>query len=270
MSLTGGSRVRLTALFMVLLLPVSALADKGGWSGFYTSSAPAVKLGRQNATSNPMRVCVDEILSAEQRYNIPGNLLLAIGIQEAGRQMNNKLVVWPWTANTNGTGTFFGSKLALEAHVRETEGRGIRSTDVGCMQINQRWHGDQFSSLEEATTPAHNVDYAARFLTALYHETGDWWQAAGRYHSSNPSYKAVYLQKLQQNQRIAQAFLTRFASDVSSGNSTPQQVAVTREMPDFNWSADLSGANSGKAGGALSIYSTQALAPILPHYAEVN
>ena len=266
----GGFRVRLSAFLLAVLLPISAQADKAGWSGFYTASVSAVKPAALSTNQNPMRICIEEILAAEQRYDIPGNLPLAIGIQEAGREVNNKLVVWPWTANTNGTGTFFGSKLALEAHVRETQARGVRSTDVGCMQINQRWHGDQFASLEEATAPVHNVDYAARFLTSLYHETGDWWQAAGRYHSSNASYKAVYLKKLKQNQRIAQAFLTRFASDVSAGDNAPQQVAAARDMPDFNWSADLSGANSGKTRGALSIYSTQVLTPVLPHYAEVN
>ena len=149
----GGFRVRLSAFLLAVLLPISAQADKAGWSGFYTASVSAVKPAALSTNQNPMRICIEEILAAEQRYDIPGNLLLAIGIQEAGREVNNKLVVWPWTANTNGTGTFFGSKLALEAHVRETQARGVRSTDVGCMQINQRWHGDQFASLEEATAP---------------------------------------------------------------------------------------------------------------------
>ena len=42
--------------------------------------------------------------------------------------------------------------------------RGARSFDVGCFQINYRWHGDAFASLEEMFDPLVNTRYAARFL----------------------------------------------------------------------------------------------------------
>lgn len=257
------------AVSFLLMAPAGVAADKAAWAGFYTPTNAATKAIAQRVANNPVSVCIDEILAAEQRYDIPDNLLLSIGIQEAGRRMNGKLVVWPWTANTSGEGAFFGSKLALEAHVREQQSRGIKSTDVGCMQINQRWHGDKFTSLEAATDPAINVDYAARFLKALYNETRDWWQAAGRYHSSSESFKTVYLEKLRQNQVIAKANLPEFLSGQAISRRAAQDLTAA-VPPEFSWSADLSGSNSRQAGGALSIYSTQTLEPILPLYAEVN
>ncbi|MEH6390967.1 MAG: transglycosylase SLT domain-containing protein [Sulfitobacter sp.] len=260
----------LAVVTMVLIMPAAAVAEKQSWVEFYKSSPSRADVEVAQAIPNPAQVCISEILAAEQRYGIPDNLLLAIGIQEAGRQMNGRLVVWPWTANTNGKGTFFGSKLALEAYVRDMQAQGIRSTDVGCMQVNQRWHSDQFASLEAATTPADNVDYAARFLLQLYTETRDWWKAAGRYHSSNETYSSVYLRKLSQNQRIAQTQLAVLSSQNNGLIAAVQQVDAPKEPVRFGWSADLSNANSGKAGNGFSIYSSRSLEPILPIYAEVN
>ena len=262
--------IGLAVIALVLTMPAVGVAEKQSWVEFYKSSSSRSDIETAPTVANPAQVCINEILAAEQRYGIPDNLLLAIGIQEAGRQMNGRLVVWPWTANTNGKGAFFGSKLALEAYVRDMQAQGIRSTDVGCMQINQRWHSDQFASLEAATTPADNVDYAARFLSQLYGETHDWWQAAGRYHSSNEAYSSVYLRKLAQNQRIAQSHLAISSYQNPELVAAVQQVAPPKEAVGFGWSADLSNANSGQSGNALSIYSTRSLEPILPIYAEVN
>jgi hypothetical protein len=35
------------------------------------------------------------------------------------------------------------------------------------MQLNYRWHGSQFSSLEEMLTPKKNIAYAASLLSSL-------------------------------------------------------------------------------------------------------
>ncbi|HCF18886.1 MAG TPA: hypothetical protein DEV96_12760, partial [Rhodospirillum rubrum] len=55
--------------------------------------------------------------------------------------------------------------------------------DVGCMQVNLRYHGGAFDSLEEAIDPAANVAYAASFLRRLFDDTNDWAEAVTAYHS---------------------------------------------------------------------------------------
>ncbi|MEY8882549.1 hypothetical protein [Donghicola sp. XS_ASV15] len=49
----------------------------------------------------------------------------------------------------------------------DTMAGGTTSIDVGCMQVNYRWHGEGFSSLEDMFDPAANTAYAAEFLTRL-------------------------------------------------------------------------------------------------------
>ena len=153
----------------------------------------------------------------------------------------------------------FDSKAALEDWVRDTRARGSESIDVGCMQVNQKWHARQFASLAEATDPTANVDYAARFLRALYAETRDWWEAAGRYHSSTPDLKAIYLGKLQQNQRLAN-------SDVLQARGDAPLTIVRPAQPSVNWSADMTGSGAQVMRQVVSIYTPTPLQPILPNY----
>lgn len=274
MAVSRVSRLAQTLLVLILVLSSASIAnaEANTWSsGFYTSSAPSnpvITLAESDLT--PSSVCFQQIMEAQKKYGIPDNLLLAIGLQESGRRVSGKLVIWPWTANTNGKGAFFGSKAALDAYVRKTQGEGVFSTDVGCMQINQRWHADQFTSLEAATDPVENVDYAARFLKGLYSQTRDWWEAAGRYHSTNDVYKTAYLKKLVQNQRVAQRNASQFSDYAQSTDEVTLAVVAPSAQPGFNWSADMTDANSGRSVGAMSIYSAQILQPILPSYAKVN
>lgn len=261
------------ALVGSLGLTAAAAAQAGtaqGWAGFYRPSQPEPSRAAE-APVHSASVCLGQILAAQVRYGIPDNLLLAIGLQEAGRQIGGKLTVWPWTANSHGKGAFFGSKAALESWVRSKQATGTRSIDVGCMQINQKWHAGQFASLEEATDPAANVDYAARYLRGLYAETGDWWQAAGRYHSSTEQYKDLYLAKLAQNQQIAQKHQDRFRAEAQAGRSlAPTDSGPSTPLPGINWSADITGAGTLRQSGFVSIYSAAPLKALLPAYGEVN
>jgi soluble lytic murein transglycosylase-like protein len=64
---------------------------------------------------------------------------------------------------------------------------------VGCFQLNYRWHGAAFDTLDQMLSPDDNADYAAQFLRQLYRESGSWRAAAGLYHSRTPHLKARYL-----------------------------------------------------------------------------
>lgn len=249
-------RLVLISLALIYIALTAEALEQDSWRGFYQPSNSTV----QRVPNGYSDICLHHIQRAQERHGIPDNLLLAIGIQEAGRQIADKVTVWPWTANADGKGRYFNSKSALENWVQEIQGRGIRSIDVGCMQVNQRWHAQHFASLAEATDPAANVNYAARYLSQLYAETGDWWEAAGRYHSATPDLKAVYLHKLAQNHTIAQTVKMR-------PDTAPEP---TLSRPGFHWTSDMTGSGAARMGNALSIYSRTPIQPILPQFIEAR
>lgn len=144
------------------------------------------------------RLCTDRIQAAEASLTIPAQLLHAISVVESGR-WDDKLerqVPWPWTIYAENRGRVFSSKAAAIKEIKKLQARGVRSIDVGCMQVNLAYHGDAFDSLDEALDPAHNVAYAARYLKDLYQDTRSWQQAVARYHSSTPKLARPYRVKV--------------------------------------------------------------------------
>lgn len=129
-------------------------------------------------------VCAHAIDQAATRHGVPLDLMLAIGRVESGLS--------PWVINAAGQGIRFASLSEAVAGVDALRSQGVESIDVGCMQVNLRWHPDAFASLAEAFVPEINADYAARLLRHLYGETGSWDAAMGRYHSADPIRQARY------------------------------------------------------------------------------
>jgi len=77
--------------------------------------------------------------------------------------------------------------LGAIATVRALQASGVRSIDVGCMQVNLMYHPSAFASLDEAFDPGANAQYAARFLNALYRASGSWVQATAAYPAALPA-----------------------------------------------------------------------------------
>lgn len=138
------------------------------------------------------RLCDAAAATAAQETGVPLPVLLAITRTETGRARNGRLEPWPWTVNMEGTGAWFDSPAAALAHVAQHRDRGARSFDIGCFQINHRWHGDAFASVDEMFEPLANARYAAAFLSDLFDETGNWSLAAGAYHSRTPEHATRY------------------------------------------------------------------------------
>ncbi|MCV3766253.1 transglycosylase SLT domain-containing protein [Rhizobium sp. TRM95796] len=133
-------------------------------------------------------LCEREISRAAARYGVPEGILYSVGLTETGRKGS----LQPWALNIEGKAVFARSPdEALEAF-RDARARGAELIDLGCMQINQRYHGDQFSSLDAMLDPEKNVDYAARFLAQLHAKHVTWTMAVARYHAgpnNNPAQK---------------------------------------------------------------------------------
>ncbi len=143
-------------------------------------------------------LCLKEAVRLEKRERIRPNLLSAIALVESGRYFKQYPtgIPWPWTVTAEGKGTFYDSKEEALAAVRALMEKGVENIDVGCMQINLKYHPDAFDSLEDAFSPSKNVAYAADFLKRNYQETKSWGEAATRYHSRNVRKAFKYEDKL--------------------------------------------------------------------------
>jgi hypothetical protein len=144
-------------------------------------------------------ICLSETQKNEKTFHIKEHLLTTIANVESGRwdKDRQQTLAWPWTVNANGKGMQFKTKAEAVEAVRKLQAKGMKSIDVGCMQINLSYHGGVFKNLEEAFDPARNVAYGAKFLKELYARKGNWTEAAMAYHSSVSEKALRYKQKIE-------------------------------------------------------------------------
>ena len=136
-------------------------------------------------------------IDAEKKYGLPENILLSISRVESGYQKIDGVIrAWPWTLNAGGDSAYFQTKedalLSLEKRIK----KGVTNIDIGCMQLNFRWHKDFFNNLSDMINPIKNVDYAARFLNKLHQRHRSWEKAVKYYHSSKSKYNVKYYRKV--------------------------------------------------------------------------
>jgi hypothetical protein len=175
---------------------------------------------RAGATvADPAAICLSTADRAADRHGVPRAVMRALTRTETGRARDGALQPWAWTVNMEGAGRWFDSRAEALAYVRQEQARGARSFDVGCFQINHRWHGENFDDVEHMFDPDANADYAARFVADLYQETRDWARAAGYYHSRTPEFYTRYRD--------------RFARILARGDAEtgPVQVAALDAAP---------------------------------------
>lgn len=137
-------------------------------------------------------ICDQAARYASEETGVPLSVLQAISLTETGRKSGGEMKSWPWTVNMEGKGVWFETEDDARSYVYKNYKRGARSFDVGCFQINYKWHGQEFASIEEMFDPNSNALYAANFLLKLYREKGNWSEAAGAYHSRTQKYAAKY------------------------------------------------------------------------------
>ena len=141
--------------------------------------------------------CEIVIKNIENLTDIPENLLSSVGKAEAGRILeNNKHVIWPWTVNHAGKSLFFDTKKQMKKYVLKNVEKKDFNLDVGCMQINLKWHKNNFKKISDMLAIEPNVSYAASFLLQLKNKHGSWNKAIKHYHSSDPNKNKPYLIKV--------------------------------------------------------------------------
>lgn len=149
------------------------------------------------ALPEPWGLCATAIAAAERDAGMPAGLLGAIAKVETGRRApDGSVQPWPWSYNAAGDGRYAASNAEALQEVRALQARGVRSIDIGCMQVNLLHHPAAFPDLEAGFDPATNVAYAVRFLRELHARTGDWHQAVALYHSATPERGLIYQQRV--------------------------------------------------------------------------
>lgn len=172
----------------------------GGLTPFHTANA-----------TTPTCDAAAEVASTQ--HGVPLNLMRAITRVETARQDRPD----PWAVNVADQGFRFESGHSARTFVEALVRGGKDSVDIGCFQINYRWHGQHFASVGQMFLPNANADYAARFLKELHAETGNWLLAAGRYHSQTERHAKLYRAKVAK-------VLKRLGGERS--NTTPQSLAT--------------------------------------------
>lgn len=141
-------------------------------------------------------LCDQAAHRAARMSGVPLDILLAITRAETGRDHGQGVQPWPWTLNQGGDGDWFDTPAEAMARAKEILETGEDNLDIGCFQLNVRWHGEGFVSLAEMFDPDRNALYAAGFLGDLYRESGSWTQAVQDYHSRTPEFAERYLARI--------------------------------------------------------------------------
>ena len=147
------------------------------------------------ATTDPSALCQTAAADAAEAVGVPYAVLLAVTLVETGQTREGGFRPWPWTVNNGGEGRWFATKAEAEAQATNLLDQGESNVDLGCFQLNTRWHGENFASPGDMLDPGLNARYAATFLASLYDQTGNWSDAAAAYHSRTPEYAEIYRAK---------------------------------------------------------------------------
>jgi hypothetical protein len=165
-----------------------------GAVGLFAAASGAAAMPDRGQAVADLRQCDVALHEAAEATDVPVRLLLALAPIESGvGSRSGQIYPWPWTLNVNGHGSYhFRSRAAAERHLDALIAAGIDNVDIGCLQVNWRWHGVAFASPRAALTPALNAQYAASLLRRYRAQTGTWSGAVGLYHSHDPRLAEVY------------------------------------------------------------------------------
>jgi hypothetical protein len=159
---------------------------------FYLLIPLAFLVAPTGAASAATPSCSDLAAAAGATMGVPDGLLPAIALVESGTGG----APWPWTLNEGGKGMYFKTKAEALSYLKAAIARGVTNIDVGCMQLNYRWHQAGFASPEDMLDPQRNTTYAAVFLQELQKRLGSWQAATAHYHSTDADRGGRYVEKV--------------------------------------------------------------------------
>lgn len=189
--------------------------------------APGPLAARERAGDSAADLCLRAAEGAAQKTGVPLAVLLALTMTETGRSRGGTLQPWPWALNQGGDSHWFDTGQEALEYLHTAVDSGVTNIDVGCFQLNYRWHGAAFPSLEAMMEPEANALYAARLVQGLAGDSGDWVAAAGAYHSATPDLADRYLARFTP---IYQA-LSQDAPRLAAAEDAPPRAARDNGFP---------------------------------------
>jgi hypothetical protein len=162
------------------------------------ASSPALSAGNSANYTENSNTCRDAIAVTEREMRLPTGIMQAISLAESGRwhKASRSRFAWPWTVTAHGKGRFYPSKDAAIAAVRKLKADGVKNIDVGCMQVNLKYHPKAFETLQDAFDPSINARYAANLFAKLRRSTRSITRAVAHYHSTTRRYNRPYTKKV--------------------------------------------------------------------------
>lgn len=186
-----------TLSLLATLALISSTSDAPRAAGLFSTPAPSAqavapvpaaiqppsvtrpKVSAQTPPAAGSGVCEAEIQAAAAKYGIPEGILYSVGLTETGRKGS----LYPYAMNVEGKAFFPPSQQDAMRKFQEARSQGMKLIDIGCMQINHHFHGENFASAEQMFDPRRNVEYAAKFLRNLHDRHETWTMAVARYHA---------------------------------------------------------------------------------------
>lgn len=189
---------KLLALAACLCLSTPAAFASTTDSKTKSPEAPIAKVAMAETPLSVWSFCERATVATEMAQRLPRAILFSVAMVESGRYntATKKTRPWPWTINAEGQSFYFKTKREAVAAARKLMKDGVRSFDVGCMQINMRYHPKAFTDLEAAFDPIINVGYSAEFLKKLHSKTNSWPEAIAAYHSQTKTRSQPYFARV--------------------------------------------------------------------------
>lgn len=153
----------------------------------------AVCLSLKTSLATPLKVCQGAITQVSREESIPVKILEAMARAESG--MTRYKIPWAWTLRTPKGSFYFKDQKTAQGYFEKAL-KDSGNIDIGCLQVNWRWHQHNFKDKSQALEPLTNIRIAARFLRSLQQKYGSWIKAIKAYHSLNPQRADSYLKKV--------------------------------------------------------------------------
>jgi hypothetical protein len=127
-------------------------------------------------------------------HAIPAQLFYAVALTESRWAISTgRILPWPWSLNVAGQPLRFPTRKAAWQALQSFLDQGIRRIDIGLMQINWHYHAKRLGDPWRALEPYHNLRVGAQILQDEYRRSGDWLEAAGRYHNPGTTTRQQHL-----------------------------------------------------------------------------
>lgn len=155
--------------------------------GYKLSGAVAIALMLSSQASHSTPFSLEGTVwdLAGKSVGLDPELIYAVAMAESKKRVGTASVSpWPWALNIAGKGSYYATLDEARAALDEALSLGIKSIDVGPMQINLRWNGHRVQNPADLFDLATSARVGAEILSeAIASNPTDLVIGVGRYHN---------------------------------------------------------------------------------------